>query len=198
MRITVQCVGCACEKTLSGRSLTALNSMCSHSCSGPGWQNRGCQLNGSNIHLHSYEVMWVKCLHQGRKDRDSDAAGFKPPTLWSRSWAYRHTLTLYVHLIRHRFRKSSSGEFVLGDFLAFLAPLSFQLIDLCDCFAARASLRWKLQDIERSHDRKTFGFPLIFWESERESWVLCCPQRFLLVKQSLNHWLVLCQTQQST
>lgn len=47
------------EKTLSGRSLTALNSMCSHSCSRPGWQNRGCQSNGSNVHLHSYEVMSV-------------------------------------------------------------------------------------------------------------------------------------------
>lgn len=142
--------------------------MCSHSCSRPGWQNRGCQSNGSNVHLHSYEVMWVKCLHQGRKDRDSDAAGFKPPTLWSHSWAYSHTLTLYVHLILHRFRKTSSGALVLGDFLAFLAPLSFQLIDLCECYAARASLRWKLQDVGRSHDSKTFGFPLIFWEGERE------------------------------
>lgn len=116
-----------------------LNSMCSHSCCGPGWQNRGCQSNGSDIHTHSYEAMWVKCFHRGRNDRDSDAAGFKPATLWSSSWAYSHALTLPVHRTPSPwFRDSTPGEFVPGDFLAFLALLSFQLTHMCGRNAARA------------------------------------------------------------
>lgn len=35
-----------------------------------------------NIHSHSYEVMWAKCLAQGHEDKDLDGAGSEPPTLW--------------------------------------------------------------------------------------------------------------------